>query len=490
MEPLWSCLHLRGGGFIYHSEFPSACGARSGAICLGCLACGTSNANINPLIHCTNISHQHSISGRLNGSFSNSSPHSANKHFFSEFYSGATWVVYKPACSLTEGNQFCPRSVFAPAGEWSWRWSALHSPTLTRLYQLELSQPALIFQPPRGLMSSSWLLLLHLIPLSSRCYKPRRRDAELGGQSGHWDLCSVARPGPTPGLLLVTASVSIRDREAVNSEFGYWTDESPLLHTDMAPLSKNSLIFISCNVYTFRRSDVVPCKRRWEHASKPTGWWLCSQLMQVCGQGLPSTAEILLRSAKADGSLNLGEYWLLWLGSVHTWASPYSLLILVRHKDGFSVGSAWWGVVFVPRRSVDESVLHVHIFCHNCGPSAGWSSSPSGTQIARGIINALQRASYSGEWQTRAMGLQWQHNKWQQSHINIYWHTTGGKSYCHSRAEQRQDPQCWKPGEAAQPWIHKMVLGQTRLLEGMGGGQQPSFFWPVHTVVLKRCSVE
>lgn len=145
MEPLWSCLHLRGGGFIYHPEFPLACGACSGAICLGCLACGISNTNINPLIHCTNILHQHSLSGRLDGWFSNSSPPSANKHFFAEFYWGTSYVMYKPVCSLTKGNRFCLRSMFAPAGEWSWRWSALHSPTLTRLYQLELSQPAPVF---------------------------------------------------------------------------------------------------------------------------------------------------------------------------------------------------------------------------------------------------------------------------------------------------------------------------------------------------------
>lgn len=156
--------------------------------------------------------------------------------------------------------------------------------------------------------SSSWLVPLRLIPLSSHRYKPPRRDAELSGQSGHWDLCSVARPGPTPGLVLVTVSASIQGREDVNDKSGYWTAESSLLHTDLAPLSKNSLIFIICSVYTFRRSDVVPYKWRWEHASKPTVWWLCSQLMQVRGQGLPITAEILLHSAKADGSLNLGEY--------------------------------------------------------------------------------------------------------------------------------------------------------------------------------------
>lgn len=43
------------------------------------------------------------------------------------------------------------------------------------------------------------------------------------------------------------------------------------------------------------------------------------------------------------------------------------------------------------------------------------------------------------------MGLQWQQNTWQQSQINIYCCTTGGKSYCHSRAERRQDPQCRMP---------------------------------------------
>lgn len=44
----------------------------------------------------------------------------------------------------------------------------------------------------------------------------------------------------------------------------------------------------------------------------------------------------------------------------------------------------------------------------------------------------------------RAMGLQWQQT-WQQSQINIYWHTAGGESYCHSRAEPRQDLRCWMP---------------------------------------------
>lgn len=63
---------------------------------------------------------------------------------------------------------------------------------------------------------------------------------------------------------------------------------------------------------------------------------------------------------------------------------------------------------------------------------------PAGEQSCR----ALQRATSSGQPETGAMGLQWQQT-WQQSQINIYWHTNGGESYCHSRAEPRQDPQCW-----------------------------------------------
>lgn len=103
---------------------------------------------------------------------------------------------------------------------------------------------------------------------------------------------------------------------------------------------------------------------------------------------------------------------------------------------------------------------------------------PAGEQSWR----ALQRATCSGQRETRTMGLQWQQT-WQQSQINIYWHTTGGESYCHSRGEPRQDPQCWMPkaGGAAQ------TQNGTR---PMGGGQQPSFLWPVHTVVFKCCSVE
>lgn len=105
MEPLQSCLH---------PEFPAACGACSGAICLGCLAHGTFKTNINPLINCTNMLHQHSISGKLIGWFSSSPvdslPPSTNKHFFSEFYSGTTWGMHRPVPSLTKGSQFSPRS--------------------------------------------------------------------------------------------------------------------------------------------------------------------------------------------------------------------------------------------------------------------------------------------------------------------------------------------------------------------------------------------
>lgn len=65
---------------------------------------------------------------------------------------------------------------------------------------------------------------------------------------------------------------------------------------------------------------------------------------------------------------------------------------------------------------------------------------PAGEQTLR----ALQGITYSGQWETRAMGLQWQQT-WQQSQINIFWHTTGGGNYYHSRGEPRQDPQCWMP---------------------------------------------
>lgn len=34
------------------------------------------------------------------------------------------------------------------------------------------------------------------------------------------------------------------------------------------------------------------------------------------------------------------------------------------------------------------------------------------------------------------------------------------------------------------------VLSQPRPMGGMGGGQQPSFFWPVCMVVLKCCLVK
>lgn len=46
---------------------------------------------------------------------------------------------------------------------------------------------------------------------------------------------------------------------------------------------------------------------------------------------------------------------------------------------------------------------------------------PAGEQSWR----AFQRATCCGQWETRTMGLQWQQT-WQQSQINIYWHTTGG----------------------------------------------------------------
>lgn len=44
--------------------------------------------------------------------------------------------------------------------------------------------------------------------------------------------------------------------------------------------------------------------------ASPGGWQLCSQLMRVHSQELPSTAAFLLGSAKADGLLNSAENWL------------------------------------------------------------------------------------------------------------------------------------------------------------------------------------
>lgn len=81
---LYSCLHVR-GGFIYRPEFPAACEACSRSICLGCLALVISSTNINPPINCKNMLHQHSISGRLTGWFSNSSPPSITSTYFQYF---------------------------------------------------------------------------------------------------------------------------------------------------------------------------------------------------------------------------------------------------------------------------------------------------------------------------------------------------------------------------------------------------------------------
>jgi len=73
------------------------------------------------------MSHQHSISGRLIGWFSNSSPPFINKHIFSEFYSGTTWGMYELVPFSTKGNRFSLGSVFA---------------------ELELKRFALTYTPP------------------------------------------------------------------------------------------------------------------------------------------------------------------------------------------------------------------------------------------------------------------------------------------------------------------------------------------------------
>jgi len=97
------------------------------------------------------------------------------------------------------------------------------------------------------------------------------------------------------------APASSQDREDVSGESGYRAAESTLLHAHLPPLPKNSLFYISFSVYTFRSFAAAPSKQRQR---------LCSQLMGVHGQELPSTAAFLLGSAKADVPLNSGENWL------------------------------------------------------------------------------------------------------------------------------------------------------------------------------------
>lgn len=184
----------------------------------------------------------------------------------------------------------------------------MHSPTLTRVYQLGLSQPALVFQQLYGVKSAHWLALLRLIcRLLSHLCEPPRRDAEL---SGHWGLCFVARRGTMPGLVVARAPVSTQEREDISGEFGYRTAESSLLHTHLPPCLKIPS-FILVSVCTHSEGLML------HHLSKggnmqasPGGWWLCSQLMRVHGQELPSTAVFLLGSAKVAGSLNSGKNWL------------------------------------------------------------------------------------------------------------------------------------------------------------------------------------
>lgn len=87
---------------------------------------------------------------------------------------------------------------------------------------------------------------------------------------------------------------------------------------------------------------------------------------------------------------------------------------------------------------------------------------------------------------------QWRDDTWQQSPTNTYWCTTWVGAIVIVRQNQGRihSERCQKPGERAQPLTHKTVLRQPRPMGGMGGGQQPSFFWPACTVVLKCCSVE
>lgn len=91
------------------------------------------------------------------------------------------------------------------------------------------------------------------------------------------------------------------------------------------------------------------------------------------------------------------------------------------------------------------------------------------------------------------MGLQWQHNTWQQSHINIYRCTTGVRAIVTVGQNQDRihDAGCQKPGETAQPWIRKMVLSQPRPPGGVGGWRTMTrlFFGLMHScaqVLLSR----
>lgn len=188
MEPLRSCLHLRGRGFIYHSEFPAAYGACSGAICLGCLAHGASNTNINPLINCTDMFHQHSISGRLIGWFNNfTTIH--KQALFSELYSGRSWNKYELPAFPHKRQMVLPQEHVCSCRRAGLEVKCFaHYSVLVRAVPASPNISAALWSEKR------WLAPLHLIRLLfSHLCKPPRRDAELSIQSGCWGLCFVAR---------------------------------------------------------------------------------------------------------------------------------------------------------------------------------------------------------------------------------------------------------------------------------------------------------
>lgn len=196
-----------------------------------------------------------------------------------------------------------------------------------------------------------------------------RRDAELSCQNGHWSLCSE---GPHHCWSLWQLLCPPR--------IGCCLKIPSFISLSLCIHSKSSIW------HHLSKGGNMVSKPRNEQAQEVKGFAVssCEFVARICPALLCSFSV----QQKLMGRWIQGKNDCLELRFVHTQASPYCLLILVKHKHGFSVGSDSWGIVLVHCCSVDESVLHICILC----PSCDWSNSPSVTQSTQGL-SALKRAT-------------------------------------------------------------------------------------------------